>query len=101
MEKRALGWRDTKNLATRADLCATCHVGTDRADVNHDLIAAGHPRLSFELGSFVATMPPHWDVAREKRQRPDLEAKLWAVGVSLKPAAFEANLASWPRVTRL
>ena len=33
-----------------AEACAACHVGDglDR-EVNHDLIAAGHPRLNFEL----------------------------------------------------
>jgi hypothetical protein len=36
-------------------------------DVNHDLIAAGHPRLSFELSAFMATMPPHWTAHRRPR----------------------------------
>ena len=30
-------------------------------DVNHDLIAAGHPRLSFEFSAYLDNMPPHWD----------------------------------------
>lgn len=79
-QKEARGFHDMKDLLVRARLCTDCHVGAGDNDVNHDLIAAGHPRLNFELGAFVATMPPHWDVAREKRQQPDLEAKLWAVG---------------------
>lgn len=79
-EKEARGFHDLKDLVKRGRVCADCHIGSGDNDVNHDLVAAGHPRLNFELGSFVATMPPHWDVAREKQERPDLEARLWAVG---------------------
>lgn len=41
--------------------CADCHVGSkgDR-DVDHDMIAAGHPRLLFEFVSLQDAMPPHW-----------------------------------------
>jgi hypothetical protein len=57
-EKAALGMRNTKDLASRARLCAGCHVGDGGSDdlpardVNHDLIAAGHPRLNFELSAY-------------------------------------------------
>ena len=33
------------DLDRRAAACAECHVGGAHGDVNHDLIAAGHPRL--------------------------------------------------------
>ncbi len=79
-EKESRGFHDLKDLVKRGRVCADCHIGRGDNDVNHDLIAAGHPRMNFELGSFIATMPPHWDVAKEKRERPDLEARLWAVG---------------------
>jgi hypothetical protein len=78
--REALGFRPTKDLKTRASLCVECHVGSSEAQVNHDLIAAGHPHLTFELSSFVAAMPPHWNVRAEKARHPDLEARLWAVG---------------------
>ncbi len=49
--------------------------------MNHDMIAAGHPRLDFELSAFLANMPPHWDVkAQAKRDGEGYEARVWAVG---------------------
>jgi hypothetical protein len=65
---------------TRARVCADCHVGTPAARVDHDLIAAGHPRLAFELGAYLAHLPRHWDGAAEKKALPDLEARSWAIG---------------------
>jgi hypothetical protein len=62
--------------------CAGCHVGAPAngslpvRDVNHDLIAAGHPRLAFEAGAFFANLPRHW---RDMPGQPN-EARLWAVG---------------------
>src|SRR5205809_4444042 len=51
-EKIALGMQPLKDLLDRAKACVPCHVGSAAADVNHDLIAAGHPRLNFELASY-------------------------------------------------
>jgi hypothetical protein len=36
----------------RATLCQACHIGDDRRFAGHRLMAAGHPRLSFELDTF-------------------------------------------------
>jgi hypothetical protein len=80
-DKEALGFVNTKNLVDRARACAKCHVGSAEADVDHDLIAAGHPRLRFELGAYLANYyPKHWSEQAEKRSTPDLEARVWAVG---------------------
>jgi hypothetical protein len=79
-EKQQQGMADTKGLVGRATSCVGCHVGSERADVNHDLIAAGHPRLNFELAAFHALMPHHWDDGKDKRRYPDFEARAWAVG---------------------
>ena len=76
-EKERLGFRNTKNLVARAELCITCHVGSGEADVNHDLIAAGHPRLTFEFASHLHRMPLHlllphlWHKARSRRHGQD------------------------------
>ena len=97
------------DLARRAETCAGCHVGAppDFAkklplrDVNHDLIAAGHPRLNFELGAFQANMPAHW------RSAKTAEGHLWAVGqIASAQAALDllihradsasAKSAPWP-----
>ena len=43
------------------------------------MIAAGHPRLTFEMSAFLANMPHHWDDRAEKA-REDYAAHVWAVG---------------------
>jgi hypothetical protein len=70
-----------------------CHVGEHSADgrvvrdVNHDLIAAGHPRLNFEFTAFLDNMPPHWDEkganagpVGSTHRAGDFEARAWAIG---------------------
>jgi hypothetical protein len=53
-------------LSERVQVCAGCHIGAtpDKnkplRDMNHDMIAAGHPRLTFEYCAYLANMPPHW-----------------------------------------
>lgn len=77
------GMTATKDLATRARVCADCHVGTPAADVNHDMIAAGHPRLLFEFANQQAKHPRHWPIAADKARDPDYEARAWALGAAI------------------
>ncbi len=79
-EKQRLGMNDTRSLAGRAQVCATCHVGMPGIEVDHDLIAAGHPRLHFELAAFHAHLPRHWPDAKDRAGVADFEERLWAVG---------------------
>jgi hypothetical protein len=79
-EKSGRGMTLTKDLKVRAEVCAGCHVGSPLASVNHDLIAAGHPRLDFEFSVFLAVLPKHWDVANDRKSYADFEARAWAVG---------------------
>jgi hypothetical protein len=44
----------------RAELCLSCHLGTRDKFATHMILAAGHPRLIFELESFTADQPPHY-----------------------------------------
>ena len=81
------GMRPTKDLLARGQACAECHVGLGTTDVNHDLIAAGHPRLNFEYGSQLAKLPKHWRVDDDKARHPDYEAKVWALGQLLTAKA--------------
>ena len=67
---------DTRGLA---QACIGCHVGSPTQDLNHDLMAAGHPRLVFELGTYYANLPKHWREDKYKAD-PTYEAKLWAMG---------------------
>jgi hypothetical protein len=79
-QKEALGFRELKDLTVRARVCTECHVGAGLRDVNHDLIAAGHPRLNFEMGLYTARMPKHWNMRDEKARYPDFEERVWLVG---------------------
>jgi hypothetical protein len=38
--------------AARARLCLSCHAGSGERFAGHELMAAGHPRLTFELDTF-------------------------------------------------
>ena len=63
-QREAQGHRTTRDLASRAKICAECHIGssdTPGREVNHDLIAAGHPRLNFEYTVHLANIPKHWN----------------------------------------
>jgi hypothetical protein len=77
---------DTRNLLSRAQLCASCHVGNAELgrDVNHDLIAAGHPRLNFEFHAYLGVMPKHWtDTPGAKvgfKTDRETHAEAWAIG---------------------
>ena len=75
------GMADTKTLPGRARACVGCHVGTPESNVDHDLIAAGHPVLRFEFATYYANLPPHWDIKKSKVGDPrDFEARAWATG---------------------
>jgi hypothetical protein len=91
--KAVAGMENTKDLAHRAEVCARCHVGHHTPDgslvrdVNHDLIAAGHPRLYFEFSASLDNMPPHWDEKDENAgpiepngRAPDFAARAWPIG---------------------
>src|SRR5260370_10954947 len=60
----ALGMHDTRNVMHRTEKCLECHLGTKNKFVDHEMIAAGHPDLYFELDSFSAGVPRHWTVPR-------------------------------------
>ncbi len=79
-ERRAQGMADTRSVPGRARLCVDCHVGSGDMEVNHDLIAAGHPRLYFEMGSYHFFLHKHWDHGRDLAAGPDFEARIWAIG---------------------
>ncbi len=76
----ALGMRDTRNVIQRSALCLECHLGTKEKFVDHEMIAAGHPDLYFELDSFSAVMPSHWKIPRESAPGKPVEDAAW-VGV--------------------
>jgi hypothetical protein len=81
-KEKEYGLTNTKDLSSRNKMCADCHVGNAKKgmEVNHDLIAAGHPRLNFELSAYSAQYPKHWKIEDDLKRYPDFNAKAWAVG---------------------
>jgi hypothetical protein len=73
------GFVPAGNLVARSLNCVGCHVGDAEKEVNHDLIAAGHPRLAFESARFHATPEyrKHW---AEKVPQPAFEVRAWVAG---------------------
>ncbi|MGO8898132.1 MAG: multiheme c-type cytochrome [Isosphaeraceae bacterium] len=95
IKEREYGLRATKELAQRVKVCTGCHVGRRSPDglppqeVNHDLIAAGHPRLNFEFAAYQENLPVHWD-EKERNAAADFPALAWAVGqLATTKAALE------------
>ena len=99
-----LGLYDTRDLVKRSEKCLTCHLGTAEKSVDHELIAAGHPDLYFELDSFMSVMPPHW---KEVDTDPWFAVRAMAVGQAvqmreqLKRVARESQNGIWPEYAEL
>jgi len=73
----AMGMHDTRNVIHRSEKCLECHLGTKSKFVDHEMIAAGHPDLYFELDSFSAVMPRHWKIPRESAPGKADEGAAW------------------------
>lgn len=63
------GLVDLSTAGRQTTLCLSCHYGDQNRSVTHRLIGAGHPRLTFELDTFTAIMPKHWEVDADYRER--------------------------------
>jgi hypothetical protein len=73
------GMIDTKDVKKRTEVCLSCHLGNQQKNVSHELIAAGHPALIFELETFSALMPDHW---RKENEKTDTLHR-WAIAQSI------------------
>jgi hypothetical protein len=73
------GFFPTKDLARRIGRCVECHVGSPGKEVNHDLLAAGHPRLNFEYAAYHHLMARHWSHDKEP-YGVNFEAQAWLIG---------------------
>jgi hypothetical protein len=85
----ARGMTDQRDLRVRAHICDRCHVGAGGPEVDHELIASGHPLLAFELDNYTETMPPHWT-----KGKPTHGVPAWAVGQTM---AFRDSLTNLSR----
>jgi hypothetical protein len=73
-----LGMVNTASELVRAKACSLCHVGGPDRDMNHDIIAAGHPALYFDYATYLKAYPKHW--REEPRSLPVLALERWLIG---------------------
>jgi hypothetical protein len=109
----AAGLRDLRDPVVRAQTCMGCHLGEPGREVDHRLLAAGHPKLGFDLDNY-SELPElrHWlpDARRAARDGRPVSHGLRAWGVG-QVVAFEESLALlaqraessalWPEFTEL
>jgi len=81
-----LGMRKLEDPKVRASVCLDCHFGGSKPGqfVTHEIMAAGHPRVSFELDLF-SSLQQHWDVDKDYLDRKTYSngVKTWAVGQAM------------------
>jgi hypothetical protein len=82
-EKASEGMTPLEDPAQLIEVCVGCHLGAPpdsttklRREVNHDLLAAGHPPLRLELRDLLAHLSPHW----REQWTAGQAAKVWAAG---------------------
>ena len=89
----AAGLVALENPSVKAGVCLDCHFGSAEGGqfVNHRIMAAGHPRISFELDLFT-TLQAHHDEDADYVQRKGHSngVRVWAVGQAM---ALERALA--------
>ena len=92
------GLYQTGNDVARTRLCLSCHLGTQDKFVTHKIMAAGHPRMSFEMDTFTQIQPPHYliDSNWEKRKGSWDGVRAWAVGQAVGAQEL-LNLLQGPR----
>lgn len=82
------GMYPTNAAGARAELCLSCHLGTTNKFASHRMMAAGHPRLAFELDTFTEIWrtlgrQPHFRNDADYRERKAVpgHSYTWAVGL--------------------
>jgi hypothetical protein len=94
----AMGMVDNWDTVKRGEQCLSCHLGDEKRSVDHEMIAAGHPDLVFDLESYSAAMPPHWKVENDVRS----VLKTWTIGQavqlreSLRRLERRSQSGTWP-----
>jgi hypothetical protein len=94
-DRTAGGLYPTWEPLARAELCLSCHQGDARRPMTHAIMGAGHPPLLFELDTFTALQPAHFEVDADyvaRKGRPD-DARLWIVGQAAAARGLLAGLA--------
>ncbi len=82
----ARGLIPLENATTRAGVCLDCHLGSKRSGqfVTHRIMAAGHPRVTFEMDLFSTLQQHHNEDAdyTARKGRTD-GVRMWAVGQAM------------------
>ena len=93
-ENLGKGMYPTADLRPRVDLCLSCHYGSADKFATHRMMAAGHPRLSFEMDTFLALQPPHYRVDEDyKRRKPTYSStQNWSYGRICRPRCVRWTL---------
>lgn len=88
----ARGMTPLDNPRARAAVCLDCHFGSEASGqfVDHRIMVAGHPRISFELDLFTTLQQHHNEDAdyAQRKSRPET-VQVWAVGQAM---ALERSL---------
>lgn len=100
-----MGMYDERDLIHRSEKCLSCHLGTREQFVDHEMIAAGHPDLYFELASFSAVMPRHWKEPTDKDPWREVRALAAGQAVQLREQLQRvvrgAQGGAWPEYAEL
>jgi len=103
-----LGMFDVRSVAKRTEKCLSCHLGGEEKFVDHEMIAAGHPDLFFELDSFSAVMPRHWkEPGRASENDPWYDVRELTTGEAVQLRESMLRLASrsrgkiWPEYSEM
>jgi hypothetical protein len=97
----AAGMYPTEAPVARAKLCLGCHLGESRKFVTHRIMGAGHPRMSFELDTFTAIQPAHYEVDEDyaKRKQVASGVQTWAIGQAVQVSEMMQAMAD-PKMGR-
>ncbi len=78
----AAGMADMVDPRQRVERCLDCHRGDDSRRATHAMMAAGHPRLSFEIDTFMVLEPYHHrpDEAYARRKTITSPVNNWLIG---------------------
>lgn len=84
------GLYPTEKPIQRAKLCLSCHFGTEKKFVTHEIMGAGHPRISFELDRFTNVQPAHFVRDKDYGRRKGYAngAQVWAIGQAVAVGLF-------------
>jgi hypothetical protein len=79
------GLYPTEQPDRRAERCLGCHFGDETRFLDHRIYGAGHPRLRFELDTFTAIQPAHYEVTPTYVERKGriTDMQVWGAGQAI------------------